>query len=309
MTRQAAFEQTANRMLKGNLHAHSTRSDGSMTPDAVIRAYAERGYDFLALTDHRAYNYTDYAPEAGVIIVPGMEMDRDLPKPGKACRHCFHTVCVGPARGNGFLQDERYEKDVVADQAEYQAKMLDMIHEKNNLTIHCHPGWSGTPAREFEKLRGNFAIEVWNSVCALGYDLDTDALYWDELLRQGLRVYGVASDDCHGPAHIGHGWINVNAARDLDSILSALKNGAFYASCGPEIHDFYVEDGVAHLACGPVDRIRFNMDYTPTKICRSEDGTPITHAEIAVDDYYTYIRASVVDADGRKAWTNPIFLR
>ena len=309
MTRQAAFEQTANRMLKGNLHAHSTRSDGSMTPDAVIRAYAERGYDFLALTDHRKYNYTDYAPETGVIIVPGMEMDRDLPKPGKACRHCFHTVCVGPARGNGFHQDDAFEKEPVADQFEYQETMLDMIHEKNNLTIHCHPGWSGTPAREFEKLKGNFAIEVWNSACALSYDLDTDALYWDELLRQGIRIYGVANDDCHSLTHIGRGWIMANAGRDLDCILSALKDGAFYASCGPEIYDFYIEDGIAHLECSPVDHIRFNMDYTPTRIFREKDGTPVTHAEIAVEDYYTYIRASVVSADGTKAWTNPIFLQ
>ncbi len=308
MIRQTAFEKTGNGMLKGNLHAHTTRSDGSLTPEAVIRAYSERGYDFLALTDHRKYNFTDYAPETGVIIVPGMEMDRELPKPGKACRHCFHTVCIGPAQGNGFVQDETFEKESIADQYEYQKKMLDMIHERNNLTIHCHPGWSNTPAREYEKLRGNFAVEVWNSACVLGYDLDSDALYWDELLRQGIRVFGVASDDCHSLSHIGCGWIRVNAKRDLDSILTALNGGAFYASCGPEIHDFYIENGVAHLECAPVDRIRFNMDYTPTKVFRSKDSSPVTHAEIPVDDYYTYVRASVVAADGSKAWTNPIFL-
>ncbi len=309
MIRQAAFEKTGNSMLKGNLHAHTTRSDGSLSPDAVIRAYAERGYDFLALTDHRKYNFIDYAPETGVIIVPGMEMDRDLPRPGKVCRHCFHTVCIGPAQGNGFVQDETFEKESIADQYEYQAKMLDMIHEKNNLTVHCHPGWSNTPAREYEKLRGNFAVEVWNSACVLGYDLDSDALYWDELLRQGIRIFGVASDDSHSLAHIGCGWIMVNAKRDLDSILTALKDGAFYASCGPEIHDFYIEDGVAHLECSPADHIRFNMDYTSMKVFRSKDGSPVTHAEIPVDDYFTYARASVVAADGSKAWTNPIFLQ
>ena len=58
-----------------------------MSPDEVTRRYQAAGYDFLALTDHRAYNYTDYAPEAGVIIVPGMEMDRNLPGPGCHCHH------------------------------------------------------------------------------------------------------------------------------------------------------------------------------------------------------------------------------
>ena len=309
MIRQAAFERTGHRMLKGNLHAHSTRSDGALAPEDVLRAYAERGYDFLALTDHRRYNYVNYAPQTGIILVPGMEMDRDLPRPGNACRHCYHTVCIGPAEGNGFRQDETFEKAEVADQFEYQTAMLDAIHERGNLTVHCHPGWSNTPAREFEKLRGNFAMEIWNSDCALTCDLDTDALYWDELLRQGIRIFGVAGDDSHEPEHIGRGWILVNAFRDLNSILAALVRGAFYSSCGPEILDFRVEDGVAHLDCSPADRIRFNTDYMPTWIFRSADGAPITHAEIAVDGYMSYIRASVVDADGRKAWSNPIFLR
>jgi histidinol phosphatase-like PHP family hydrolase len=38
------------RFYRGNLHTHSTRSDGA--PASVIDAYRSRGYDFLALTDH-----------------------------------------------------------------------------------------------------------------------------------------------------------------------------------------------------------------------------------------------------------------
>ncbi|MCC6792855.1 MAG: hypothetical protein IT336_14285, partial [Thermomicrobiales bacterium] len=40
------------RFWKGNLHTHSTRSDGKLTPAEVIAAYQARGYDFLALADH-----------------------------------------------------------------------------------------------------------------------------------------------------------------------------------------------------------------------------------------------------------------
>ena len=43
-------------MLKGGLHCHTTRSDGRGTPEEVIRLHAAKGYDFLALTDHRIYN-------------------------------------------------------------------------------------------------------------------------------------------------------------------------------------------------------------------------------------------------------------
>ena len=38
--------------LKGNIHSHSTFSDGSLTPEQMKDAYRHHGYDFLAVTDH-----------------------------------------------------------------------------------------------------------------------------------------------------------------------------------------------------------------------------------------------------------------
>jgi len=34
--------------LKGNLHTHTTNSDGRLTPEQRLAAYEARGYDFLA---------------------------------------------------------------------------------------------------------------------------------------------------------------------------------------------------------------------------------------------------------------------
>ena len=53
-------------LLKGKLHCHTTRSDGQSSPETVIRQYAAMGFDFLALTDHRRYNYENFAPEKRV---------------------------------------------------------------------------------------------------------------------------------------------------------------------------------------------------------------------------------------------------
>ena len=72
---------------------------------------------------------------------------------------------------------------------------MDVMHEKGNLTFYCHPQWSSTPARYFEKMKGNFAMEIWNSGCAMDNYMDTDAAYWDEILGQGICIYGVATDD------------------------------------------------------------------------------------------------------------------
>src|SRR5207247_10706840 len=38
--------------LRGNLHAHTTYSDGGKTPKELLAEYEALGYDFLAITDH-----------------------------------------------------------------------------------------------------------------------------------------------------------------------------------------------------------------------------------------------------------------
>ena len=45
------------RFWRGNLHTHSTLSDGAQTPEAICAAYREAGYDFLSLTDHFMEKY------------------------------------------------------------------------------------------------------------------------------------------------------------------------------------------------------------------------------------------------------------
>lgn len=302
MLRQCAFTGSTP-LLKGCLHSHSTRSDGKDSPQEVLRAYHAQGYDFVALSDHRIYNYTHFAPETGLTLIPAMEMDRSLPGPGT---HCFHTVCLGPekAAGNGYAQDEVFARGAVADQHAFQP-LLDEIHAHHNLTLYCHPQWSGTPAREFEQLKGNFALEVWNSGCAIENGCDTDAPCWDELLGQGIRIFGAATDDGHQREHIGKGWVRVNSRNQVSAILEALERGAFYASCGPEIFDFYVESGEARLSCSPCAAIRFICDKVPSRMLRGEG---LTRGSFPLRDFCTYVRAAVTDSRGRMAWTNPIWL-
>src|SRR5262249_39288964 len=43
-------------LLRGNLHAHTTFSDGGPPPAALVEEYETRGYDFLAITDHEDHD-------------------------------------------------------------------------------------------------------------------------------------------------------------------------------------------------------------------------------------------------------------
>jgi len=154
-------------------------------------------------------------------------------------------------------------------------------------------------------------MEIWNSGCVLDNRLDTNAACWDELLCHGRKVFGVATDDGHAMYHHCNGWVMVNAKNNINSILEALKNGAFYSSCGPEIYNFYAEGNKAIVECSPVTKIRLHSDMHPTKIQKSADGT-MTRAEFDIQGGwlggYKYIRATVIDENGKHAWTNPIFL-
>ena len=307
MKRQQAFAKEG-KFLKGGLHCHTTRSDGRGDPAEVIRLYKQNGYDFLTLTDHGIYNFENFAPETGLTIIPGMEHSNSAAMNGIK-RH-FHIVCLGPAKedGNGFVQDERLPDSHEPDQFAFQS-YLDMFHGKKNLTIYCHPEWSSTPARYFEKMQGNFAMEIWNSESAIIHDIDTDAAYWDELLGQDIRLWGVAVDDGHPMSNHCHGWVCVKAENRIDAILSALEAGEFYSSCGPEIYDFWVDDEKVVIECSPCARIRLFGDGHPARNKRDADGN-LTRAEFPLKHVfgpYKYVRATVIDKDGKKAWTNPIF--
>jgi predicted metal-dependent phosphoesterase TrpH len=45
------------RFFRGNLHCHSDRSDGRRSPEHVIGAYRDAGYDFICHSDHFEAEY------------------------------------------------------------------------------------------------------------------------------------------------------------------------------------------------------------------------------------------------------------
>lgn len=305
MIRQQAFTG-GGRLLKGGLHFHSTRSDGTAEPAELIRYCHDHGYNFLALTDHRIYNFKNFAPDVPITIIPAMEFDNTFEK-GNGFR-TYHVICMGPDdRSNGYRQDETLPTGTAKTQEEFQ-KFLDDAHSKNNLTVYCHPEWSSTPVKYFEKLKGNAAMEIWNSACAVHTGNDAHASYWDDLLEQGIRIYGVASDDAHYLSDCCVGWINVNAENSVPAILEAIKNGAFYSSTGPEIYDFYIDGDTVAVSCSPAESVRLVRSMHPGHMQRAE-WEPITRCEFKLPPGagFSYIRAEVTDKNGKTAWTNPIF--
>jgi predicted metal-dependent phosphoesterase TrpH len=69
-----------------DLHTHSTASDGTLSPTALMQAAKAAGLVAIALTDHDTGNgLAEAASEArnlGIRFVPGIEISADYPNPG-----------------------------------------------------------------------------------------------------------------------------------------------------------------------------------------------------------------------------------
>ena len=60
--------------FKGNLHAHTTNSDGKLTPKQAVLTYKQHGYQFMCLSEHDYF--TDLRSEfdnEDFILLPGLE--------------------------------------------------------------------------------------------------------------------------------------------------------------------------------------------------------------------------------------------
>lgn len=128
------------------------------------------------------------------------------------------------------------------------------------------------------------------------------------LLRHGKRVFVTASDDVHVSGDLFGGWVWVKAAqRSSQAVINALFAGAFYASSGPIIHDFGMDEDKAFVSCSDCQEIHF-VTYPPRgESFFAETGAPLAEASHTLTGREAYVRAVCVDAEGRSAWTNPIF--
>lgn len=297
---------TSGNWYKGNLHCHTTNSDGKLTPEETVERYKSKGWSFLALTDHQHYSHLSQLGSEDFLILPGTELAVINPNPVRI----YHILGIGKepcgennAFGNGEYIETPEWKGICTPQ-EY----INRIIESNNLAVFCHPNWSRLELSDFLDLSGYFALEIFNYGCEIESHTGLSIDYWDSLLRRGRKIWGVATDDAH---HILEdrcgGWICVNSPSLLQKdIITSIIEGNFYASSGPEIFEFNVNGNEVYVSCSPVSAIHFvtyeHMGYS--KISKE----PTTEATYKLRGDEKYVRIECVDEHGNTAWSNPIFL-
>ncbi|MCS7060242.1 MAG: CehA/McbA family metallohydrolase [Anaerolineae bacterium] len=278
--------------LRGNLHAHTTISDGDRPPEQVIAAYEQLGYHFLALTDHDALApIRDYQPRTHLTLIPGVEVS---------------------ARGPHILQ---LGLEVVQEPAIDRQRVLDVITAHSGLAIFNHPNWewhfNHFPQDLMHSLDGATGIEIYNAVVERleGSALATDR--WDRLLSHDKWLWGFANDDSHAAQDDGRAWNmvqwEVGAPLTAGALLEALRAGRFYASTGVTIQTIEVDGLTVRVKTSDAQCIRFVTRWGAVAHCVEAPVAEWTVPDVPdVVESVKYVRVECFGLGTRMAWAQPI---
>ncbi|NOX61294.1 MAG: CehA/McbA family metallohydrolase [Chloroflexi bacterium] len=136
---------------RGNIHMHTTFSDGAGEPDALIESAARAGLDFIIITDHNVLvDQTREGWQNGVLTLFDIEVNDVNLRP--EANHCL-TLNV--------------QEDVTRFASDPQ-QLIDAVRERGGLTFLAHPIDKPSPlipdiypwnAWDIEGFTG---LEIWN---------------------------------------------------------------------------------------------------------------------------------------------------
>jgi hypothetical protein len=294
----AAFASKG-RLWRGNMHTHSTRSDGRLTPEAAVQLYRDAGYDFVMLSDHfwECYGFpvTDTRDLRGKTFTTLIGAEIHAPITTK--NHDWHIVAAGlPLDFAPWTSGETIQS------------LCRRAHAAGAFIGMAHPQWYGLTVEDALSIPEAHAIEIYNHSCAVECDRGDGIVVWEEALAQGRRFSGYAADDAHfGTPDAFGGWVMVRADRlEPEPLLEALKRGDFYSSQGPEIHDIAVHGSEVTVVCSPATWVVAVGAGTGSHSAHGQDLQRVT---LPLDTFGEdgYFRITVTDDKGRRAWSNPIW--
>ncbi len=172
----------------------------------------------------------------------------------------------------------------------------------------AHPQWSGLTLADARGIAAAHAVEIYNHGCATGCDRPDGFAIADHLLSEGRKLSLIATDDAHfsEPDHFG-GWVMVKALENTpDALLAALKQGDFYSTQGPELRDVRIEGDVVVVESSAVASVVAIGWGTGAKGVHGHSMTR-TEVPLARLNNSPWVRVAVIDAAGKRAWSNPIW--
>ena len=314
---------------KANLNCHTNISDGEFSPEEVKELYKREGYSIVAFSDrevmipHKDLADGDFLPltaceyavdtEDGKNLhfnVIALDEDNDL----QPLWHREKYIYPHSEPSRGLVRFDESEPDYERDSSlNGISDMMQKCRDKGFFVTLNHPTLSGLNYNDYTALSGMDAFEIMNYSSILSGVNEYNENMYSDILRLGKMPFCIAADENKNTQPVGSrrsdscGAYTVILADSLDykSIANALKNGHFYSSEGPEIYDVWYRSHVIYVRCSPCDKIIF--ETAKGRVVRfAEDGVDLTGEGICclVEPDHKFVRITVVDKYGRKAYTN-----
>ncbi|NCP31989.1 MAG: hypothetical protein COZ06_08650 [Armatimonadetes bacterium CG_4_10_14_3_um_filter_66_18] len=288
---QTSRYDTSGRWYKGNVHLHSTASDGGRTFAEIAAMYAGAGYHFLFRTDHWVASDVAADPaEYPLLWLDGIELDGEDHGGSR-----YHVVCLGKVAGLSR------DMGLVA--------AMEAARAQGAFLVLAHPTWMGNSQDDATRY-GFDAVEAYNHVCRWLNGKGDAFVYWQMMLDRFPETLGLAVDDAHiRPEHPGWngGWIMINApALSPESVRAALRAGNYYSSCGPEFSTIECDGTQVTVETSPVQFARLVGPGWSGQREGSFEGSLLAAATFEIPPNWAYAYLEIEDAQGRRAWTNPL---
>ena len=316
---------------KGNLHCHSTKSDGNMTVEAIKEHYKANGYSVIAFSDHEHLIDNSHLTDDEFLAITACEVAiKEFPELStlkkqdmRVCHlnfyakdpHNVDTPCYSCVYDH-FVKDEfahLIKHSCGEHNRQYSAEgiseMIKTANEKGFLVSYNHPRWSLENAADYLGYDGLWAVEIYNNECSYIGMYEYDINVYDDFLRAGKRMACIAGDDNHRIETTCGGWVMINSASlDYDSIMHSLESHQLYASTGPVIKGLYIEDNKAYLTYekGAYAAISTKGRRTQAIAADNTNGENTAVFQIFPED--VYVRFDVVDQNGARANTCAYFV-
>jgi hypothetical protein len=267
-----------------------------------VAAYQAEGYDFISLTDHfiapfdfpiadtRALRTSEFT------TILGAEVHAPMTEAGDY----WHLLAVGLPLDFAPPSPEETGPQLAARAASAGA-----------FVGVAHPAWYTLTLADALTIEAAHAVEAFNTNCLACSDRGDSWHLYEMLLATGRRLAAYAADDAHFDPELPDafgGWVQVKAEElTPEALLAALLSGHFYSSQGPEIHNIELEVNSVSVSCSPCSTVLVTGEGSYAVVRHGAEIISCT-LPFSMMEAKSYIRVTIIDAAGRRAWSNPIWL-
>jgi hypothetical protein len=299
-------------IYKANLHCHTTESDGAHTPEKIKELYQAEGYSIIAFTEHNKLVPQTRLNDDGFLALNSCEVSVTEDETDKSYQRVktYHLNLYATDSG---ITDTPPLPEMAYDDTEAINQYIKNRNDDGFLVCYNHPYWSLQTYEDYSKLNGCFAMEIYNHSGEAESYTGYNPQAYDEMLRAGNRLCCVSADDNHNnkplysPACDSFGgWVMINSGSlRYEDVIAALKDGSFYASQGPDIHEITLENQTLRILCSDAVLIAV---YTEGRGCYVKRGEKLNGAEFELNGQEGYIRVMCRDKNHKDANSNAYWL-